>query len=165
MNMQQMDDLQRLTASQGVLLYRLVDLGYLTPAQVDELITRLVRERLIKAQEYLAFAGQLDANATLNLPHIVSRCYYAMYHAARAVVLHVRRADLDDHERLPAALGQILGRPYGDMLGRWREARNQVDYSPYPPGDLRQQALAAVSDAELLLMACREGLRNRGVSL
>jgi len=56
MNMQQMDDLQRLTASQGVLLYRLVDLGYLTRAQVDELITRLVRERLIKAQEYLAFA-------------------------------------------------------------------------------------------------------------
>ncbi len=165
MNMQQMDDLQRLTASQGVLLYRLVELGYLTRTQVDELITRLARERSTKAQEYLAFAGQLDASATLNLPHIVSRCYYAMYHAARAVVLHVRRADLDDHERLPAALGQCLGRPYGDMLGRGREARNQVDYSPYPPADLRQQALAVVSDAELLLAACREGLRKRGVSL
>jgi len=120
---------------------------------------------LTKAQEYLAFAGQLDASATLNLPHSVSRCYYAMYHAARAVVLHVRRADPDDHERLPAALGQCLGLPYGDLLGRWREARNQVDYSPYPPADLRQQALAAVSDAELLLAACREGLRKRGVSL
>ncbi len=46
MNMPQMDDLQRLTASQGVLLYRLVDLGYLTRIQVDELITRLAGERL-----------------------------------------------------------------------------------------------------------------------
>ncbi len=46
MNMPQMDDLQRLTASQGVLLYRLVDLGYLTRIQVDELITRLAGERV-----------------------------------------------------------------------------------------------------------------------
>jgi hypothetical protein len=85
-----------------------------------------------------------------------------MYHAARGLVLYVRRADLDDHERLPVALGQILGTTYGDMLGRWREARNQVDYSPYAPTDLLQQATAAVSEARLLLMACRDCLQQRG---
>jgi hypothetical protein len=53
--MQPLDDLQRLTSSQGMLLYHLVDLGYLTRAQVDELLARLVRDRLAKAQEYLDF--------------------------------------------------------------------------------------------------------------
>ena len=163
--MQTLDDLQRLTPSQGVLLYRLVDLGYLTAAQVDELVNRLVGDRFAKAMDYLTFAQQLDASVTLNQPHIISRCYYAMYHAARALVLHVRRADLDDHDRLPAALGQILGTDYGDVLGQWREVRNQADYSPYAPADLASQVVTAVSDANLLLTACRDYLQNRGVSL
>ena len=107
--MQTLDDLQRLTSSQGALLYHLVDLGYLTQAQVDELINRLVTDRFEKAADYVSFAQRLDSGVTLNQPHIISRCYYAMYHAARALVLHVRRADLDDHDRLPIALGQVVG--------------------------------------------------------
>lgn len=70
-----------------------------------------------------------------------------MYHAARALVLHVRRADLDDHNRLPVAVGQVVGTNYGDLLGQWREMRNQVDYSPYPPGDLARQATMALNNA------------------
>lgn len=160
-----LDDLQRLTPSQGVLLYRLVDLNYLTKEQVDGLINQLVSDRFAKAMDYLTFAQQLDAGMTLNQPHIISRCYYAMYHAARALVLHVRRADLDDHDRLPVALGQVLGTDYGDVLGRWQEMRNQMDYSPYAPADLASQVVTAVSDANLLLTVCRDYLRNRGVSL
>jgi len=163
--MRTLDDLQRLTPSQGVLLYRLVDLNYLTKEQVDELINRLVSDRFAKAMDYLTFAQQLDAGVTLNQPHIISRCYYAMYHAARALVLHIRRADLDDHDRLPAALGQVLGTDYGDVLGQWREIRNQTDYSPYALVDLASQAVMAVSDANMLLKACRDCLQNRGVSL
>lgn len=163
--MQILDDLQRLTPSQGVLLYRLVDLNYLTKEQVDGLINQLVSDRFAKAMDYLAFAQQLNTKVTLNQPHIISRCYYAMYHATRALVLHVRRADLDDHERLPVALGQVLGTNYGDVLGRWREMRNQIEYSPYAPADLASQAATAVSDAISLLTACRDYLQNRGVSL
>lgn len=153
--MQSLDDLQRLTPSQGVLLYRLVDLGYLTRAQVDELVNRLVKDRFAKAMDYLIFAQSLDGSVTLNQAHIISRCYYAMYHAARVLVLHVRRADLDDHDRLPTALGRMLGTDYGDTLGQWREVRNQTDYSPYAPPDLADVAEAAVSDAASLLAACR----------
>jgi uncharacterized protein (UPF0332 family) len=163
--MQILDDLQRLTPSQGVLLYRLVDLNYLTKEQVDGLINQLVSDRFAKAIDYLTFAQQLDASMTLNQPHIISRCYYAMYHAARALVLQVRRADLDDHDRLPAALGQVLGTDYGDVLGRWREMRNQVEYSPYAPVDLLDQAATALSDARSLLTACGDFLKNRGVEL
>lgn len=163
--MQTLDDLQRLTASQGMLLYRLVDLGYLTRAQVDELINRLAIDRFAKAINYLVFARQQDANVALNQPHIISRCYYAMYHAARALILHVRRADVDDHERLSVALSHVLGTNYGDVLGRWRDMRNQMDYSPYAPADLASQAATAVSEASALLTACRDYLENRGVSL
>jgi len=163
--MQTLDELQRLTPSQGALLYRLVELGYLTQAQVDELINRLVGDRFAKAVDYLTFAQQLDSGVSLNQPHVISRCYYAMYHAARALVLHVRRADVDDHERLPVILGQVLGTNYGDVLGQWREMRNQVDYSPYAPADLASGAMRALSDATAFLAACRTELQNRGVRL
>jgi uncharacterized protein (UPF0332 family) len=161
--MSSLDDLQRLTPSQGALLYRLVELSYLTQTQVDDLINRLVSERFIKAAAFLDFAQQLDAEAVLNQPHIISRCYYAMYHAVRAVVLHIRRADFDDHERLPMVLSQILGTQYGEILGKWREVRNQVDYSPYAPADSDTLTQAALDDAAALLMACRNELRNRGM--
>lgn len=165
MGMTTWDDLQHLTPSQGALLYRLVDLGYLTKARVDEIIQRLVSERFAKAAHYLAFAQQIDANLELNQPHIISRCYYAMYHAARALALHFRRSDVDDHERLPVVLGQTLGMSYKETLGRWREVRNQIDYSPYAPEGLEELVKAALDDADKILAACREALIERGVNL
>jgi hypothetical protein len=59
-------DLQRLTPSQGALLYRLVDLDYLRRAQVDALINRLVSDRFAKAMDYLLFAQQLEVDVELN---------------------------------------------------------------------------------------------------
>lgn len=158
-----LDDLQRLTPSQGVLLHRLADLGYLTRDQVDELINRLAADRMTKAQDYAAFAHQLSVESSLQQPHIISRCYYAMYHAARAVVLHFRRADLDDHDRLPTILGQVIGPEYGEMLARWRETRNQADYSPYRLADLAQQAATVLDDTTAFLTVCVGFLQGRGM--
>ena len=121
--------------------------------------------RFAKAGEYLVFAQNLAVNEPLYQPQIISRCYYAMYHAARALVLHIRRADVDDHERLLVVLGQALGVNYRDVLNRWREMRNRVDYSPYLPADMADQSVAALQEAEVLLAACRDCLRNRGVKL
>lgn len=163
--MSALDDLQQLTSSQGILLYRLVDLGYLTRVQVDQLINRLVRDRMAKATDYLTFAQQLDASLPLHQPHIISRCYYVMYHAARALALHVRRSDLDHHGRLPAILTKELGTNYGKLLADWRDKRNHLDYSPYPPADLAKQTVTAVSDASSFLTVCRDYLQNRGVTL
>lgn len=157
-----LDDLQRLTASQGMLLHRLVDLGYLTRSQVDDLINRLANDRLVKAEDYLTFARQLNIDLPLHQTQIVSRCYYAMYHAARAVVLHFRQSDLDDHDRLPTILGQVMGTNYGEMLGQWREARNNADYSPYAFGDLAQQAVMALAATGAFLTACSDFLQSRG---
>lgn len=160
-----LDDLQRLTPSQTTLLYRLVELGYLTQTQLDTLINRLVVDRFSKAIHYWQFAQHLDSSVALNQPHIISRCYYAMYHAARSLVFHVRRADLDSHERLPTTLGQILPVQYGDMLNHWREERNQIDYSPYLPLDLANQVIGALKDTAALVAACQTELRKRGVNV
>ena len=122
-------------------------------------------EVLSRRSEILREGQQLDPAVGLHQPHIISRCYYAMYHAARAFVLHLRRADLDDHERLPIVLSQILGTQQGEMLGKWREVRNQVDYSPYAPADLDALTTAVLDDAAALLAACRNALRNRGMPL
>lgn len=163
--MSALEDLQQLTPSQGVLLYRLVDLGYLTRAQVDQLINKLVSDRFAKATDYLTFAQGLDATIPLHQPHIISRCYYAMYHAARALVLHVRRSDLDNHDRLPTTLGKEIGTNYGLLLTQWRNRRNHIDYSPYPLADLPTQVATALSDASSFLTVCRDYLKKRGVPL
>jgi len=162
---QTLDDLQRLTPSQGALLYHLVDLGFLTRAQVDELINRLVSDRFAKAMDYLAFAQQLDANVPLNQPHIISRCYYAMYHAARAVVFHHRRSDVDDHESLAVALGGILGSEWKIALDEWRKARNRLDYSPYLPDDLASQCRSCLDIAQGFLIEGKRYLTGREVVL
>ena len=72
--MRTLEDLQRLTPSQGALLYRLVELEYLTQSQVDELINRLAQDRFAKAREYLVFAQNLALNEPLHQPQIISRC-------------------------------------------------------------------------------------------
>lgn len=163
--MRTLDDLQRLTPSQGVLLYRLVDLGYLTRAQIDKLVNRLVGDRFAKAMDYLTFAQQLDASVTLNQPHIISRCYYAMYHAARAAVFHHRRSDVDDHEGLAVALSGILGSEWKIALDVWRKTRNRLDYSPYLPDDLAFQCRSCLDTAQGFLVECEQYLAGRGVVL
>ena len=160
-----LDDLQRLTPSQAMLLYRLVELGYITQKQVDDLINQLAVDRFTKALTYWQFAQQLDATVPLNQPHILSRCYYAMYHATRALVLQVRRADVDSHERLPSVLGQIFTKSEGDKLNQWRELRNQVEYSPYLPDKLAAQISAVLVDTKELVEACQRELRDRGVAI
>lgn len=161
MNEDILDDLQQLTYSQNALLHRLVDLGLLESIVLNELLDRLVDDRLEKARSYQSFAAQLDVADSTHQPHIISRCYYAMYHAARAVVLHYRGADLDDHDRLPTILGQILGARYGELLGNWRKVRNRVDYSPYRPIDLPQLAGSALQEGSEMLNVCGGFVRSR----
>jgi len=161
MNEEILDELQHLTHSQSVLLHRLVDLGWLKSAHINKLLDQLVDDRLEKARSYLLFARQLDVTDSVHQPHIISRCYYAMYHAARAVVLHYRGSDLDDHDRLPTILGQIVGARYGELLGNWRKVRNRVDYSPYRPIDLPQLASTALQEGSEMVDGCERFVRDR----
>lgn len=122
MTMATLDDLQRLTPSRGTLLYRLVELGYLTQAQVDDLVNRLVAERFAKATDYLEFAHQLEVGVSLNqeidyvaLRQAVENAFTEEYGAETVARVHVAHfnPDIVDvtvlvHERTPEMDGFAL---------------------------------------------------------
>jgi len=157
------EELQRLTGSQAALLRCLTELNLISTTEVEELINHLVKDRFKKAQAYLKFTRQLNPQQEIEQTHIVSRVYYAMYHAARAIVLHTQRMDVDDHKKLATAFGQIVGGSWEDILTEWRKLRNRLDYSPYLPSDLSEICLKALDDGEKIIHFCREYLEKRGV--
>jgi uncharacterized protein (UPF0332 family) len=101
---------------------------------------------------------------------VLNRSYYAMYHAARAVVFFVHGGD--DHERhseLPSKLPKDFpNRPQweSDLTGA-RVRRNEADYGPYPK-DEAQFSTAAQDQlllAERFLPLAVSYLRIKGVPL
>lgn len=158
-----LEELQHLTGSQAALLRCLTELNLISTTKVEELISQLTKDRFKKAQAYLKFAHQLNLQREEEQAHIVSRIYYAMYHAARAIVLHTQRMDVDDHKKLATAFGQIAGGSWEDILTEWRKLRNRLDYSPYLPPDLSSICLKALDDGEKIIYFCREYLEKRGV--
>lgn len=157
--------LQRLTGSQSDALHNFMELGLIQPTQLEELINEMTKERFKKGQAYIGFAASLDFNISENQVHIVSRNYYGMYHLARATVFHTRRRDVDDHDKLPEAFGRIVGASFGNKLEKWRDARNVLEYTPYTPIDIATICSESVSDAQMMLTACKQYLKERGVSI
>jgi len=155
--------LQRLTGSQSNALHNLIELGLIESDKLEELINEMTKERFKKGQAYLEFARSLDINVSENQTHIVSRNYYGMYHLARATVFHTHRRDIDSHDRLPEAFGQIVGATLKEKLEKWRDARNVLEYSPYTPTDITIICSESMSDAQEILTMCKEYLKGRGV--
>lgn len=97
----------------------------------------------------------------------VTRFYYAMYHAMRAVMFV--EYDGDDHEQhnvLPtkevANIPQATG--WQNKLKDARTYRNQADYDPYPLSDVawRDAALQLRAHANELLILSRTYLSTKG---
>ena len=88
-----------------------------------------------------------------------------MYHAGRTVIFHYERADVEGHEEIARRLPSTLpNRAHWSFhLSEWRDKRNQVDYSPYPKGDLYVIVQQALVEAEDFLDTCAQFLRTRGV--
>mgnify|MGYP001569928150 CR=1 FL=1 len=88
-----------------------------------------------------------------------------MYHLARATVFHTFRRDIDAHDRLPEAFGQIVGTSFGEKVEKWREIRNDLEYSPYTPTDIVTICFESMSDAQEILTICKQYLKGRGVDI
>ena len=91
-----------------------------------------------------------------------------MYHLARATVFHTRRRDVDDHDKLPDAFGQIVGVSFEDKLEEWHDVRKRAQgtaptYSPYTPTDIVTICSESMSDAQEILTVCKQYLKGRGV--
>lgn len=118
------------------------------PFPITPLMRQVVSDRLKFAGEHLGTGDQLLAIQQFRSS--ISRHYYAMYHAARAVVFAVEQGD--DHERhnlLPRHLPQNMTNvaQYEVALTDARLLRNKADYDIYPinPIDWEQDARALAS--------------------
>ena len=104
------------------------------PFPLPQLVTQVTSDRLLLAGEHLRAGDQLIF--ALQFRSAISRHYYAMYHAARAIVFaDVGGDDHQSHSVLPRNLPQKLP----DIARREQELvdarllRNEADYDIYPP--------------------------------
>lgn len=96
---------------------------------------------------------------------IISRHYYAMYHALRACAyLGTPGDDNEEHKKLPSSLPPSLpnSAAWGNALKNARETRNRADYDPYPKSNtawkidaeaLKVSAISCLADAQSYLKA------------
>lgn len=97
----------------------------------------------------------------------ISRSYYAMYHAARAVTFAFHQGDdFERHIILPRNLPSDLdGRAQREIqLTEARLLRNQADYDPYPSADLdwEQDARKSLVLASDFLNVCEDYALAKG---
>ena len=124
----------RLSQPAYTLLRGLTDDAFLDGAGLEQAIHRVVADRfaladgMIRAARLLAGSGD-----SLIRRSALSRAYYGAYHAARAAIFAIDRRDVDDHERLPAAVDASLPQlTVGESLKELKRLRSEADYSPYP---------------------------------
>jgi uncharacterized protein (UPF0332 family) len=125
-------------------------------------VQQVVEDRLALAEAYLEHAQACDLQRDPECRQAISRAYYAMHHAGRAVVYEVRRRDVATHEGVIAEVGQILDEKAAGAVRELHRLRNQVEYELYLPGlDLRAEAEAALSQANEFLKECRAFVAGR----
>jgi len=155
------------TARDMVLWLERVSLEQDTGRSLEELRQRSTADRLA-----LAVACTRRARVMMNtVPPLnrdaVSRSYYAMYHAWRAVAFFSHGGDdFQEHKKLPdfAPPGFQDAVLWQNRLKEAREARNRSDYRAYPKaeGAWRREAEKQYSHAVELVRLSRAYLRGRG---
>lgn len=147
--------------SEGVFLQ--VDTG----RTLDELRHRAVVDRLALSADFLKRARTLLAAQPPMNRDSISRSYYAMYHAWRAIAYYESVGDdFQEHKKLPefTPIGFPDHADWQNRLKQARLARNRADYRPYPKTESswRDDAVVWCADAARLLRVTRRYLRQRG---
>lgn len=129
------------------------------PIPIQQLVQQATSDRLGLAGEHLVTADALVLTGQYRSS--ISRHYYAMYHAARAVVFaEVGGDDHEQHSVLPANLPSSLPdrASRAAKLTDARALRNEADYDLYPLGqpDWEQDARALAPVAATFVAACEQ---------
>jgi uncharacterized protein (UPF0332 family) len=103
------------------------------PFPLAQMLSQVTSDRLSLAGQQIQAGDQLIANQEYR--SAISRHYYSMYHAARAIVFaHHRGDDFQKHidlpRNLPPSWVDVALREA--QLTNARLLRNQADYDPYP---------------------------------
>ncbi len=123
---------------------------------------KLVSAQIKKSEEKLAAANALVESQFFD--DAISRAYYAMFHAASAVLL-TEGISVDSHSALKAMFGLHLvetgriARQYGKWLSRLKDDRENGDYDIYTDFSVGE-AGEALQIAERFLSEMKRFLRD-----
>lgn len=133
---------------------------------LPELQIRVAQDRIKLANLHLKQAT--IASRVTPAPHrtTISRAYYAMYHAARAVTyISIGGDDHEQHSVLPTKFPSDFP-DYEEWRNKLKDARferNRADYDPYPTGDIKfsDSAEKLLTNARLLVKLARTYIQSK----
>jgi uncharacterized protein (UPF0332 family) len=138
-----------------------------TGRTIEQLSLRAGADRFSLASACLKEVRRLNKNGRGMYRFAVSRYYYSMYHAMRAVVYVAHGGDdFQEHKSLPGnAPADFTDRAiWSNALKNARERRNAADYDPYPKSDSawRSDAVSLEAQAADFLRKVKSYLQNKG---
>lgn len=153
--------LARLTGREYGLLRQLADAGLLDIEPIEALLDQVTMDRIELAREYLTFAQSIALDSELHGRQVISRSYYAMHHAARAVIFATTRQDITSHEGVIREIRRRLGDQAADALESQLNLRNDVEYEVYPRVNVIELAQESRETARRFIAECEAYLAGR----
>jgi len=140
-----------------------VDLG-----RFEDVLRDAIDQRMGFAKGLLDSAKAMPTGSATTARNVISRSYYAMYHAGRAVQFAFSRADIDDHQAVASKLPDDFPESahWRDRLKFWRIKRDKADYEPWiePTDSFELLQPAALREASRFIEQCQSYLRERGMT-
>lgn len=136
----------------------------------DDAIAEVVKGRMVLAADFLDLAQLHLRQNPKRYRAAVSRGYYSLYHASRAVVF-VENAgdDYQDHSVLPKHLPATFParEDWREKLKDARLLRNQADYEPFEPIDssFMNDAKKCVDEAKDFYSLAKSYISIKGITL
>jgi len=133
--------------------------------------SELADDRLALAEKHLATARMMQELACGKdegaLRSAMSRAYYSIFCAARAVMSLHQKGDANDHMALPGQIDKTTRlQPEEDRefvysaLAKFRGARNNADYSVHCPSTIQADVEDATETACRVLRICHRWVRE-----
>ncbi|HZP75844.1 MAG TPA: HEPN domain-containing protein [Pseudolabrys sp.] len=162
--------LQKFKKNQIDLLRNGVRIEGVTGRSIVELVKEACVARVRLSNGFLTSARRLLSLRPMLHRDAISRSYYAMYHAGRAVAFFANQGDdYEPHDKLAGGLP-----PDFPDVERWRNAlkdarllRNEADYEPFPQGNagFRRTSSQMMRVAVEFTTECTTYLRGKGCGL
>ena len=161
MNPELMRRVAKISGREYGFLRSLAEDSYLNLDAVEGLLKKVVADRMELARQYLNFAKAIRDDSEFHFRQIISRGYYAMHHAARAVIFESRREDIASHEDIIREIERIFGRETSKILKEQLRLRNNVEYEVYIKFDIEDLAQQSVLIATDFVSKCDDYLKRR----
>lgn len=129
-------------------------------------MTANAAQHLVKVRDLAATArSMLEYGIVLGVSHF---CYYAMFHAALAVMIDARGSAPTNHGRLLRAFGQFARTEFGAdgqriyrAMSKAYYGRIEADYNPRVfRAEVEAEAAQLVGEMDFLLQRCADRLRR-----